>query len=66
MTPTPPPTRRVRPTTRDPLAAAYDSTGYGGDGAVESQRAGYLADDTLEEADLIRDYSLEIRENEDE
>nr|WP_306466178.1 hypothetical protein [Haloferax sp. KTX1] len=50
----------------DSSAAAYDSTGYGGDGAVESQRAGYLADDTLEEADLIRDYSLEIRENEDE
>ncbi|NLV02173.1 hypothetical protein G3A49_09485 [Haloferax volcanii] len=47
-------------------AAAYDSTGYGGDSAVESQRAGYLADDTLEEADLIRDYTLEIRENEDE
>ncbi|ELZ71692.1 hypothetical protein C457_06576 [Haloferax prahovense DSM 18310] len=47
-------------------AAAYDSTGYGGDSAVESQRAGYLADDTLEEADLIRDYTLKIRENEDE
>ncbi|EMA07134.1 DUF7502 family protein [Haloferax denitrificans] len=47
-------------------AAAYDSTGYGGDSAVESQRAGYLADDTLEEADLIRDYTLEIRETEDE
>jgi len=47
-------------------AAAYDSTGYGGDSTVESQRAGYLADDTLEEADLIRDYSLEIRETDDE
>ncbi|WP_058567357.1 DUF7502 family protein [Haloferax marisrubri] len=47
-------------------AAAYDSTGYGGDSAVESQRAGYLADDTLEEADLIRDYTLKIRENDDE
>ncbi|AFK18979.1 hypothetical protein E6P09_09335 [Haloferax mediterranei ATCC 33500] len=47
-------------------AAAYDSTGYTGDTAVESQRAGYLDDDTLEEAELIRDYTLQIREKDDE
>ncbi|ELZ91316.1 hypothetical protein C440_13419 [Haloferax mucosum ATCC BAA-1512] len=50
----------------DSSAAAYDSTGYEGDTGVESQRAGYLDDDTLEEAELIRDYTLKIREQDDE
>ncbi|WP_416839445.1 hypothetical protein [Haloferax sp. DFSO52] len=47
-------------------AEAYDSSGFGGDSGVESQRAGYLADETLEEAELIRDYTLKIREQEDD
>ncbi|WP_396612917.1 hypothetical protein ACH9L7_06525 [Haloferax sp. S1W] len=48
------------------VAAAYDSTGYSSDVAVESQRAGYLADDTLEDEALIRDYTLKIRDQDDE
>ncbi|UVE49441.1 hypothetical protein KU306_10965 [Haloferax larsenii] len=47
-------------------ATAYDSTGYSSDADVESQRAGYLADDTLDDAALIRDYTLKIRDQDDE
>ncbi|KAB1189274.1 hypothetical protein GJR98_11760 [Haloferax sp. MBLA0077] len=47
-------------------AAAYDSSGFGGESGVESQRAGYLEDDTLEEAELIRNYTLKIRDQDDE
>ncbi|WP_191965869.1 MULTISPECIES: hypothetical protein [Haloferax] len=47
-------------------AAAYDSTGFSGESGVESQRAGYLEDDTLEEAELIRNYTLKIRDQDDE
>ncbi|KAB1198888.1 hypothetical protein GJR99_02880 [Haloferax sp. MBLA0078] len=47
-------------------ADAYDSSGFAGDPGVESQRAGYLADETLEEAELIRDYTLKIRDQDDD
>jgi hypothetical protein len=47
-------------------AAAYDSSGFSDSAGVQSQRAGYLDDDTLEEAELIRNYTLKIREQEDE
>ncbi|WP_410764948.1 hypothetical protein [Haloferax sp. DFSO60] len=47
-------------------AEAYDSTGFTGDRAVNSQRAGYLSEDTLDEAELIRDYTLKIRDQEED
>ncbi|MFC7204012.1 hypothetical protein ACFQJC_10835 [Haloferax namakaokahaiae] len=52
--------------TPDSQAEAYDSTGFTGDRSVESQRAGYLSDDTLDEAELIRDYTLKIRDKDED
>ncbi|WP_411963174.1 hypothetical protein [Haloferax sp. YSMS24] len=47
-------------------ADAYDASGFSGDPGVESQRAGYLAEETLDEAELIRDYTLKIRDQDDD
>jgi hypothetical protein len=45
----------------------YDRSGLSGDGtAVEAERAGFDAPPEFEDAALIRDYNLEIREAEDE
>ena len=44
--------------------ASYDSGGFtGGSGDVESQQAGFAPDQRLEDADLIREYNLQIRED---
>jgi hypothetical protein len=45
---------------------AYDASGFdtGGDD-VETERAGYVSADPPAEADLIREYTLALRENED-
>lgn len=42
--------------------AAYDSGGFSGD-AVESQRAGFAPDERLEDAELVREYNLRIRDD---
>jgi len=45
--------------------SSYD-TGYSGAGDVEGQDAGYVADEQLADAELIRQYNLKIRETSDE
>ncbi|MFC6825870.1 DUF7502 family protein [Halopelagius fulvigenes] len=45
--------------------ASYDSGGFSGD-AVESQRAGFAPDEQLEDAELIREYNLQIRDDRDD
>jgi hypothetical protein len=47
-------------------AASYDRSGYEGAGAVQSQRAEFTERERLEDADLIREYNLRIREDQDE
>ena len=47
-------------------AAAYDDSGFSGSGVVESQRAGFTEAERLEDAELIREYNLQIREGADE
>ncbi|SEP22710.1 hypothetical protein SAMN04487948_12342 [Halogranum amylolyticum] len=42
----------------------YNTGGFAGDTAVESQRAGFAPDEVLEDAELIREYNLRIREEE--
>ena len=42
--------------------ASYDTGGFAGSGDVESQQAGFAADERLADADLIREYNLKIRE----
>lgn len=44
---------------------SYDSGGFSGD-AVESQQAGFAPDEQLEDAELIREYNLQIRDDRDE
>lgn len=45
---------------------AYDTGGFGGgDATVDAQRAGYADQERLEDADIIREYNLEIRAEED-
>ncbi|MFC5365771.1 DUF7502 family protein [Salinirubrum litoreum] len=46
--------------------ASYDDGGFAGDRAVESQQAGFAPDEEIEDADLIREYNLAIREEDDE
>jgi hypothetical protein len=43
-------------------AAAYEDSGFGGPDSVESQRAGFTERERLEDAELIREYNLRIRE----
>ncbi|RDI70715.1 DUF7502 family protein [Halopelagius longus] len=44
---------------------SYDSGGFSGD-AVESQQAGFAPDEQLEDAELIREYNLQIRDDRDD
>ena len=44
-------------------AAAYQNSGLDSSGPVESQRAGFDERERLEDAELIREYNLRIREN---
>ncbi|WP_136602390.1 DUF7502 family protein [Salinigranum halophilum] len=46
-------------------AAAYDSSGFAGSGDVEGQEAGFAESEQLEDAELIREYNLQIRETDD-
>ena len=47
-------------------AAAYEDSGFGGPESVDSQRAGYTEREQLEDAELIREYNLRIREETDD
>jgi hypothetical protein len=47
-------------------AAAYDDSGFDDSGTVESQRAGFSEHERLEDAELIREYNLRIREESDD
>jgi hypothetical protein len=42
-------------------AAAYDSSGFSGTGEIEGQEAGFAENEQLEDAELIREYNLRIR-----
>ena len=42
--------------------ASYDTGGFTGGGDVESQQAGFASEERLEDADLIREYNLKIRD----
>ncbi|WP_248896531.1 DUF7502 family protein [Haloplanus halobius] len=44
-------------------AAAYDNSGFDDAATVESQRAGFTDPEQLEDAELIREYNLRIRED---
>ncbi|EJN57177.1 DUF7502 family protein [Halogranum rubrum] len=44
---------------------AYNTGGFDSDTSVEAQRAGYAPGEVLEDADLIREYNLQIREDDD-
>lgn len=46
-------------------ASSYDDGGFA-DAAVQSQQAGYDESENVEDADLIREYNLQIREQDDE
>jgi hypothetical protein len=46
-------------------AAAYDSSGFSGTGEVEGQEAGFAENEQLEDAELIREYNLRIRAEEE-
>jgi hypothetical protein len=46
-------------------ARAYEDSGFGGTDSVESQRAGFTEREQLEDADLIREYNLRIRQESD-
>lgn len=46
--------------------ASYDTGGFAGGGDVESQRAGFAAEERLEDAELVREYNLRIREDSSE
>ncbi|WP_255150776.1 DUF7502 family protein [Halorarius halobius] len=44
---------------------SYDTGGYAGEGAYEAQRAGFSESDDVANADIIREYNLEIRDDDD-
>ena len=46
----------------DAAGRSYDTSGLSSS-AIESQQAGYAPEEELEDADLIREYNLRIREN---
>ena len=43
--------------------ASYDTGGFTGGGDVESQQAGFASEERLEDAALIREYNLKIRDD---
>jgi hypothetical protein len=45
--------------------AAYESGGFAGSGEVEGQEAGFAESEQLEDAELIREYNLRIRQEDD-
>ncbi|MEF8855985.1 MAG: hypothetical protein V5A16_01040 [Haloplanus sp.] len=47
-------------------AAAYEDSGFSGPDSVESQRAGFTEREQLEDAELIREYNLRIRQESDD
>jgi hypothetical protein len=47
-------------------AAAYDQSGFASSADVESQQAGFAPADQVEDAELIREYNLKIRDIEDD
>lgn len=47
-------------------AAAYDTGGFGDPSRIDTQRAGFSEREQLEDAELIREYNLRIREGADE
>ncbi|WP_372911955.1 hypothetical protein [Salinigranum sp.] len=49
----------------DSAPAAYDSSGFAGSGDVEGQEAGFAESEQLEDAELIREYNLRIRDTDD-
>ncbi|WP_380676714.1 DUF7502 family protein [Salinigranum sp. GCM10025319] len=46
-------------------ASAYNSGGFAGSGDVEGQEAGFAEREQLEDAELIREYNLQIRAEDD-
>lgn len=53
--------------TGDEQARSYDSGGYEtGSASVDAQRAGYTTSEDVENADLIKEYNLQIREEDRE
>lgn len=44
---------------------AYNTGGFASDTAIEAQRAGFASGEVLEDADLIREYNLKIREEQE-
>ncbi|MEF8856495.1 MAG: hypothetical protein V5A16_03640 [Haloplanus sp.] len=46
-------------------AASYEDSGFGGPDSVQSQRAGFTEGEQLEDAELIREYNLRIRQESD-
>jgi hypothetical protein len=44
---------------------SYSTGGFAGGGDVESQQAGFAESDRIEDAELIREYNLRIREDEE-
>lgn len=49
----------------DSAAAAYDSSGFSDTTDIEGQEAGFAEQEQLEEAELIREYNLKIRTEDD-
>ena len=49
-----------------PTAPGGGTGGAGGSGEFDSQQAGFAGDDRIEDAELVREYNLRIREFEDE
>ncbi len=47
-------------------AAAYDQSGFASSADVESQQAGFAPSEQVEDAELIREYNLKIRDIEDD
>ena len=47
-------------------AEGYDSGGFSSDGAYDAQQAGFSRSDDVENADIIREYNLRIRDDGDE
>lgn len=48
--------------TSEDAVATYDNSGFAGPDAFESQQAGFAESERLEDAELIREYNLRIRE----
>jgi hypothetical protein len=46
--------------------SSYDASGFSGDASVESQQAGFAEQERIDDAELIRDYNLRIRQTDDD